>query len=112
MLLSSIKNTGNNINVSSINNLNSSSINNSNNNFQIEIPHIKIEDFIGLVIKSVSYCLCPGLHFDSFNFIPKNNKNSNKIIHQENTELPKCEKPYCLVLDMDETLIHYFDVNF
>ena len=120
-----ISNTSvNNISINNINNtslfntLNVSTLNNSN--ITSTISNLSIDEFINLVQNSISYCLCPAINLETFNFNnPKPNvniyKNKNKHNHPENQELPPIEnknKQYCLVLDMDETLIHFFDVIF
>lgn len=90
----------------------------SNNNPIINNKFYSIEEYSDLVINSVAYNLCPGLNHENFNFLnPKQltvfNRNKDKHNHPENMELQPIsnKKKYTLVLDMDETLIHFFDVS-
>ncbi len=110
----------NSLNVSNQNNSNnlSISINKENGNIS-KMTYLKLEEFCPIVINSVSYCICPGLNHELFNYInPKPisivKSLKDKHNHPEGAELPPMEegKKYCLVLDMDETLIHFFDVSF
>jgi hypothetical protein len=106
-------------NISNINQI--SQISTFSKNVTVQILDIDLADFKELVIKSVAYCICPSLEQDIIYFYnPKpismiNYIKPGKDIHNhpENTELPKFskDKEYCLVLDMDETLIHFFDVS-
>lgn len=111
------------LNNTSINNssiINQTSINTPNILTNTNIPDLDLTEFIDLALKGVSFCLCPSLDQENINLAhPKPvsmsiSRKSYKEEHNlpENTELPKTSnKDYCLVLDMDETLIHFFDVR-
>lgn len=113
---------GKDINLTNISNVNQvSQLSNLSRNITVQILDIDMQDFKELVIKSVAYCICPSLEQDIVYFYnPKpisminyNRPGKDNHNHPENTELPKLskDKEYCLVLDMDETLIHFFDVS-
>ena len=97
------------------NTVNSVISNNSN------VHELDIYKFKELVLESVAYCICPSFEQqDTFSHsnqkpISMNNYKGNKAEiynHPEFTDLPKMkDKEYSLVLDMDETLIHFFDVR-
>ncbi len=109
----------NSLNVSNQNNSNNLSISiNNNNTNNSKLTYMKLEEFCPIVINSVSYCICPGLNHELFNYInPKPislvKPLKDKHNHPEGAELPPLDdtKKYSLVLDMDETLIHFFDVS-
>lgn len=80
------------------------------------VSNLSVEEFCDIVIKSVAFCICPNLNNDSYNFPnskPLHLFSKGKNNHPENTELPTIEegRKFSLVLDMDETLIHFFDVS-
>lgn len=96
--------------------LNNLSLNISQNSQSI--PYISIEEFCNIVFNSVAFCICHNLNHDSYNFQNSKpmqlfSKLSTTYDHPENTELPPIKegKKFTLVLDMDETLIHFFDVS-
>lgn len=75
-------------------------------------------NFKNIIFESLAYCIIPNFEgniFTKYNSKPIGleyyTKRQEKI-NKEFTELPPIiDKQYSLVLDMDETLIHFFDVG-
>lgn len=71
-----------------------------------------IISFKNLVLISFSYCI----YLDAFEMNKQILKNNKKRLHNhpeyQSLDNSSNEKIYTLVLDMDETLIHFFDVRF
>lgn len=75
-------------------------------------------NFKNIIFESLAYCIIPNFEgniFTKYNLKPIGleyyTKRQEKI-NKEFTELPPIiDKQYSLVLDMDETLIHFFDVG-
>jgi len=94
-------------------NLSDLSINNHLNKFECFLS------FKNYIFESLAYCLLP--NFEGNIFIQYNqkpisldyNRRRQDIYNHEFSKLPPLiHKSYSLVLDMDETLIHYFDVSY